>query len=96
MLLFHVPKTGGTWATAALTAAGVPIEPIRHPKGHGHAVLRLAGDIETATAALATERTAHQRTTEDLERLRNSRLIRTTRPLRRAYYRMRSRPTRRP
>jgi hypothetical protein len=44
MLLFHVPKTGGTWATAALTAAGVPIEPIRHPKGHGHADLRLAGE----------------------------------------------------
>lgn len=43
----HVPKTGGTWVTGALAAAGVPTEPLLRPRPGvipGHADLALTED----------------------------------------------------
>ncbi|HTU77757.1 MAG TPA: hypothetical protein VMF09_03260 [Solirubrobacteraceae bacterium] len=50
MVFVHVPKTGGTWVTHAVIAAGVQVAPPdpgggRHYSEHGHATLR-----DTATA----------------------------------------------
>jgi hypothetical protein len=44
-LFLHIPKTGGTWVTAALQAAGVPCEMLwtrLGPGSRGHATLREA------------------------------------------------------
>ena len=44
----HVPKTGGSWVQSALSAAGVPIEPLDREDGEivsAHATLRVTADF---------------------------------------------------